>query len=133
VTRCLFASDLHGSFPRYEKLFLAIETHGPAGVFLGGDLLPHWSFSQVQSEDAPADFVADFLAEGFESLRGKLGRHYPEVFLILGNDDPRSEETFFLELARSGLWSYAHQRCLPFREWHIIPETHRRPFAPELK
>lgn len=119
-TQCLFVSDLHGQVARYRKLFQAIAKHRPAGVFLGGDLLPHGLMPHINDEAAPGDFVKDFLAGDFESLRDRLGDDYPEVFVILGNDDPRLTEIDFLEVAERGLWSYVHQRRLAFRDYQIV-------------
>jgi Icc-related predicted phosphoesterase len=33
---------------------------------------------------------------------------YPDIFLILGNDDPRREEEGFVAAAADGLWHYIH-------------------------
>ena len=107
VTQCLFVSDLHGQPDRYEKLWRAIEQDAPEAVFLGGDLLPS-GLGLVSLDPAHRDFVNDFLAPGFERVRNLLAKRYPEVFLILGNDDGRFEETAFLDVASSGLWVYAH-------------------------
>jgi Icc-related predicted phosphoesterase len=43
-------------------------------------------------------------------LRSRLADRYPEIFLILGNDDTRSDEAGVLELAARGLWTYVHGR-----------------------
>ena len=107
VTQCLFVSDLHGQPDRYEKLWRAIEQDAPEAVFLGGDLLPS-GLGLVSLDPAHRDFVNDFLAPGFERVRNVLGKRYPEVLLVLGNDDGRFEETAFLDVASSGLWVYAH-------------------------
>ena len=56
VTRCLFASDLHGRSDRYDKLFAAVGRERPAVLFLGGDLLPH-----PFADGAPGDFFAEAL------------------------------------------------------------------------
>lgn len=105
TTNCLFVSDLHGAEDRYRKLWSAIADERPAAVFLGGDLLPHFS------RDVPGrDFVREFLAPGFAAVRNRLGAGYPRVFLILGNDDPRAFERAFIEEGEAGLWSYAHAR-----------------------
>lgn len=117
---CLFVSDLHGDADRYHKLLQAIDERRPAGVFLGGDLLPPWSLSHVMDDAPPVDFVKDFLAREFGGLKERLGRDYPEMFVILGNDDPRVEEAQFIEQAERGLWSYAHTRKLPFRDYHVV-------------
>jgi Icc-related predicted phosphoesterase len=38
--RGIFVSDLHGSIPRYHRLFEVIRDEAPDAVFFGGDLLP---------------------------------------------------------------------------------------------
>jgi Icc-related predicted phosphoesterase len=109
VKQCLFASDLHGQPERYERLWCDVERNPPEAVFLGGDLLPS-GMGLISLDPAHRDFVNDFLAPGFERVRSLLGKRYPEVFLVLGNDDGRFEETAFLDVASSGLWVYAHNR-----------------------
>lgn len=112
MARFFFVSDLHGRTDRYTKLFRAIREHEPAAVFLGGDLLPP-ALRPVEPEGRfPEDFVYGFLARGLRHLREAMGRRYPAVYLIPGNDDPRSEEAAFLDVASEGIWSYAHQRSL---------------------
>jgi Icc-related predicted phosphoesterase len=103
---CLFATDLHGRLDRYEKLFRAIETRMPRAVFLGGDLLPHFGLGG----GGPDDFLGEIVAPGLESLRNAMGARYPDVFVILGNDDLRVEEAAVLKIAKPGLWKYAHSR-----------------------
>ena len=39
-----------------------------------------------------------------------FGTDYPRVFVILGNDDPRTQEEEILQVARTGLWEYVHGR-----------------------
>jgi len=108
VTTCFFVSDLHGRVERYEKLFHAIGEERPAAVLLGGDLLPFGGFANWDAGPGQDDFIRDFLAAGFETLRDRLGEAYPAVFLILGNDDPRAEESTIIEIGRTDLWHYAH-------------------------
>jgi uncharacterized protein len=105
---CFFATDLHGRTDRYDKLLASIIRDRPAAVFLGGDLLPRSGFSAIQS--GPADFVHDYLVPTFTKTRDALGVGYPDIFLILGNDDPRCEEESFVSAAADGLWHYVHGR-----------------------
>jgi Icc-related predicted phosphoesterase len=119
VTHCFFATDLHGHPDRYQKLWRAIEESPPAAVFLGGDLLPSGLLGLASAAAAPGDFVNDFLVPGFAKLQARLDRRYPEVFLILGNDDGRFEEAAFLDIAGTGLWTYAHDRRCPFSGYEI--------------
>ena len=73
----------------------------------------------VSLDPAHRDFVKDYLTQGFEKLRSRLGKAYPEVFLILGNDDGRFEEAAFLDLAATGLWIYAHNRRCPLSQYEV--------------
>lgn len=116
---CLFASDLHGRTDRYEKLWRLAAGALPSAIFLGGDLLPHRSLSRPAADAQRSDFVGDYLAPRFARLRAALGSAYPRVFLILGNDDPRSEEEAVVAAGGGGLWDYAHGRRLPFGDHEV--------------
>lgn len=105
MKRCFFVSDLHGHTDRYEKLFSKILENCPEMVFLGGDLLPHGFHRNLVD-----DFTEDFLFRRFKNLKEEMGDDYPEVLLILGNDDPRLEENKFIELGKTGTWIYLHDR-----------------------
>jgi Icc-related predicted phosphoesterase len=132
MTPCLFASDLHGGRERYLKLLGAIAELRPAAVFLGGDLLP--SFGVVGEADLPAgDFVDDFLIPRCRALRDDLGDAYPRIYLILGNDDPRSWEAAFRSAEPAGLWTYAHQRRLELGRFQVYGYSYVPPTPFRLK
>jgi Icc-related predicted phosphoesterase len=122
MTRCFFVSDLHGREPRYAALAAAVRRERPAAVFLGGDLLPH---------ALTGGFAEDVLVPLFASLRDALRDHYPRVFLILGNDDPRREELALLAAQERGLWEYLHMRrselagCAIYGYSHVPPTPFR--------
>ena len=50
----------------------------------------------------------------FGRLRHTLGEDSPEVFVILGNDDPRAEEPEMVSAEKQGLWHYVHNRRAAF-------------------
>ena len=52
-------------------------------------------------------------------LHDKLGDASPRIFLILGNDDPRVMEPSFREGDAAHLWTYAHDRRLPFDPYTV--------------
>ena len=114
---CFFATDLHGQTDRYDTLLASIVKDRPAAVFLGGDLLPRSAFSSIQSEQF--DFLQDYLVPAFTRARDSLGMDYPEIFLIMGNDDPRCEEEGFVAAAANGLWHYVHQQKFLFGAFPI--------------
>ncbi|MGE5357959.1 MAG: metallophosphoesterase family protein [Bacteroidales bacterium] len=124
-----FVSDLHGRVDRYRKLFDAAMRECPGAILLGGDLLPSGLLAAHDADNsAYADFVTGFLADGFRALRDHLGDRYPKVFLILGNDDPRVEESSIVEMAMTGLWHYLHDArstCdgVPVYGYACVPPT----------
>lgn len=105
-----FVSDLHGDIPRYRKLFSRILVEKPSAVFLGGDLLPSHLSRLTGTGCSPEEFIADYLMPEFSKVREQLGPEYPALFLILGNDDPRSAEDGIEIGASAGLWNYLHGR-----------------------
>ena len=107
---CFHVADLHGKLPRYQKLFEAIKIEKPEAVFLAGDLLPHAMAHATLRGDIPEDFIGGYMAPECESLRKELGESYPRVFLILGNDDPRIEESVVQQHVNAGLWEYLHSK-----------------------
>lgn len=118
--RCFFASDLHGDEARYRRLWEAIVRERPAGVFLGGDLLPSGLLHFATPSLAHRDFIGGFLAPGFLEVRERLGAVAPDVFLVLGNDDARIEEAAVLDAATRGAWRYAHGRRLAFGAHEVL-------------
>jgi Icc-related predicted phosphoesterase len=119
VPQSFFVSDLHGQIPRYHKLFAAIVREKPAAVFIGGDLLPHAWYPDRASNRPSQEFVDDFLAPHLQDLRRDLGAAYPRVFLIMGNDDTRFEETAILDAADRGVWEYVHNRRSGLGEFDV--------------
>lgn len=132
AARCLgtflFASDLHGNEERYRKLFSLVRGEKPAAVFLGGDLLPSGSLAFAKTRKGRADFLQDFLLAQLETLRREAGAGYPHWFVILGNDDARSQEEAFAGGLGAGLWEYVHGRraeCGPYSVYgcSFVPPT----------
>jgi len=128
LPRGFFSTDLHGYIQRYEKLQSRMLKDRPPVLFLGGDLLPRPRLSDVQSELGENDFVHDYLVPMFRNIRSRLASDYPEVFLIPGNDDPRSTESAFMAAEDEGLWHYAHEQKFQWKGFAIyglayIPPT----------
>jgi uncharacterized protein len=115
----LFASDLHGKAERYVKLLRAIRTERPAVVLLGGDLLPSGPTALRAHAKPQQDFIQDFLVARLDKLRARLRSAYPRVFVILGNDDPRTEEDSMNQGAARGVWEYLHERRTSVDEYDV--------------
>jgi Icc-related predicted phosphoesterase len=116
---CFFVTDLHGRIPRYRQLFEMIEKEPPGAVFLGGDLMPSGMMTLTNGAHLIDDFFHDFLQPEFSRLRNRLGPSYPEVFIILGNDDRRCDEILFQEEEKNGLWHYMHNKQVGFGPFRV--------------
>jgi Icc-related predicted phosphoesterase len=126
-----FVSDLHGRVDHFRKLFSFVRQERPQAVFLGGDLLPSGSLLFAGGRCDQSGFLEEFLLPRLRALRDDLCENYPRIFLILGNDDARSEEAAIQEHEKEGLWQYVHFRKVPFGLYTVygyscVPPT---PFA----
>lgn len=114
-----FVSDLHGRVDRYHKLIGAILKYRPIAVFLGGDLLPSGK-SILYKDRQIGDFFSDYLIPELHDLRYKLGDSFPNIFLILGNDDRRVNEVKVVEGEGARLWHYIHNKKVQFEGFNIF-------------
>ena len=109
MKQCFFVSDMHGHMDRFEKLFMQIKVHKPDILFIGGDVLPGGEIYRKKISKHYDNFVMDFLVPEMEKLKSELEASYPKVFVIMGNDDPRVNEQFFLEADEMGIWTYINE------------------------
>jgi len=116
---CLFVSDLHGQYDLYHKLFALIEKEPPDALFLGGDILPSGVGFAASVEISNREFIDRFLVKEFLILKGRLGDLYPEIFVILGNDDGRAEEKAMFEATNNGVWKYIHNQKVKHNKYNI--------------
>ncbi len=119
MSNWFFASDLHGSEERYAALFACVRDERPAVVLLGGDLLPYAFARRAVKRSTGAstgDFLADELGDELRRLRQDLGKEYPRILVILGNDDPRAYEETLQDLEADGLLQHIHMRRVVWLE-----------------
>lgn len=108
MTECVFVSDLHGDKSRCLKLFDYLQIEKPGALFIGGDILPPGSGIGRSSPNDNAEFLSGYFLEELKKLAESLSSRYPEVFIILGNDDPAVFEEDVLLGVKRGLWQYVH-------------------------
>ncbi len=128
-----FVSDLHGDIEKYEKLFHSIEKQIPDAIFIGGDILPHFSVPAQGLDSDSNDFINDYLVKKMTDLKNRLNDSYPPVFLILGNDDGRFRETAILDAAAKGLWHYCHSRRIILDKYRVYGYAYVPPTPFRLK
>lgn len=119
MAECFFVSDLHGHTDRFEKLFDLILSEKPEAVFVGGDIMPSALVLKHSISDAYYDFIDGFFLPGFIKLKDQLGKLYPRVFLIPGNDDGKFVEPKFLGGEKSGIWEYINFKKVTFGEFTV--------------
>jgi len=124
MCRAIHISDLHGRIDRYDKLFEYLRQEQPEVVFIGGDIYP--SFKSLRDQNY--DFLGDYLIPGFKKLKKELKSKYPLICLILGNDDPATEESVIIGGEEQGLWKYINFRKIEYKQYTIygysyIPPT----------
>jgi Icc-related predicted phosphoesterase len=66
-----------------------------------------------------AGFVRGYLLKRLKDLSDEMGRQYPHIFVILGNDDSRAEEDSVLEGEAQGRWKYVHFQKAPFGQFSV--------------
>lgn len=107
--KCFFVSDLHGIVHRYEKLFERIIDEVPGSVFFGGDLLPSYTH-KIASDKVFDEFIGEYFLEKLSMIKKRLVNKYPEILVILGNDDLKTEEEKLIAAEKSGLLKYINFR-----------------------
>jgi Icc-related predicted phosphoesterase len=129
---CFFVTDLHGHPDRYRKLFEAIAAERPRVVLIGGDLLP--GPAQYRSlEFLHQDFIHDFIVPELHKLREKLGKSYPRILVILGNDDGKFSEPAVLSAATEGYWFYLQNRRISIGRYAFYGYCYVPPTPFQLK
>ena len=117
MTEAVFVSDLHGRKNLYNSLFSYLREAPPDILLIGGDLLPAFMFPSDSVGNEDEDFINGFLRRNFTELKEYLGKDYPRVFLIMGNDDQRVFESTLIDAGRNNLWTYIHNRKIQLCEY----------------
>jgi uncharacterized protein len=129
LPKCFFVSDLHGKLENYEKLFELIVSAKPQVLFIGGDITPLIPYTNSRSNS----FIEGYLADKLFQLQVELRDEYPRVFVIMGNDDVRSEEPAFMAAENNGIWKYAHNRKFDLSRWQVYGYSYVPPTPFQLK
>lgn len=128
-----FVSDLHGKESRYEKLFSAILSEKPGLVLIGGDILPSGMLKNILQNTEYFDFIMSYIKPGLEEIKKNLKDDYPFIGVILGNDDPRSEEQSLIELEKEALLHYIHFKNIQYNDFILCGYSYVPPTPFRLK
>ena len=133
MIKCFFVSDLHGRTARYISLFNLIRNQKPRIVFIGGDIYPNAYMSKKDSLVRGNDFFTDFFVTELKKLKSEPGNDYPDIFLILGNDDARDKEKNIIGADKEGWFHYINCKTIPFNGYTITGYTFVPPTPFRLK
>jgi uncharacterized protein len=133
MTTCYFVSDLHGSEDKYKLLAREVIRNKPSFLFLGGDLLPHVRYSDKQKDNVASPFFKDFLFPLFQSMQKQMGCNYPEVFVIAGNDDYKTDIPGFEQGVQKELWKFLNSNMVRFGPYHIYGYSYVPPTPFKIK
>jgi len=133
MTNCLFVSDLHGHEDRYFKLFDEIKKNKPQLVFIGGDILISGLAYSKTTYRNNEEFIKKFLIPSLGFLKYQMKGDYPEIYVIMGNDDMRSEEVHIIEGEKQGVWKYIHNKKTSFNDFSIYGYAYVPPTPFRLK
>lgn len=127
LLKCLFVTDLHGEKNRYKSLFKVILSEKPDGVFIGGDILPG-GFGYNGDID---EFITNYLLKKISEIK----KHQKDIsfFIILGNDDPRIYEHYFITADRNKLIHYIHNTATSFGSLYVVGYSYIPPSPFRLK
>lgn len=125
--KCLFVSDIHGKKKKYQKLFKIVEDESLDGLFIGGDILPQ----KIRSKEKMKKFVDEFIFRPIKQVKSENNRL--QVFLIMGNDDPRAFEDIFKDADKKGIIHYAHNKSIKFGNLNVIGYSYVPPTPFQLK
>jgi uncharacterized protein len=128
---CLAVSDLHGNLKLYKTLFTVIESEKPEAVFIAGDITG--GYFRTRLGENLEDFILEFLQNNLMQLRERLADAYPDIFVILGNDDPGYLEDACRLLDKKGLWHYAHNNCLKWKSYYVCGYSYVPPTPFQMK
>lgn len=129
TTLCYFVTDLHGKLGRYEKLWNILRAEPPQILFIGGDFLP----SHVGYKGGMPGFIKEYLHKNLSRLKSDMGKKYPLVFLVFGNDDPRIYEKDIEQLEKEGLLIYLHKKVYNYHKYQILGYSYVPPTPFQLK
>ncbi len=113
ILKCIFTSDLHGDKRKYRKLFKVVKKEAPDGLFIGGDLLP----SSLKADTDGDEFLKNFFYEEIQEAKDSVDDL--QIFVIMGNDDPRIYEDALEDLEDDDLIKYVHCSTEEFGELYV--------------
>lgn len=124
--KCLFVSDLHGKKKKYRKLFEIVKDESPEGLFIGGDILPQ----NIRSKEKMKEFIEKYIFKPIQEIKSKDDL---QVFLIMGNDDPRAFEEIFKDADEKKIINYIHNESVKFGEFNVTGYSYVPPTPFQLK
>ena len=112
----LFSSDLHGNLEQYHKLFKTALEDRVDAVIVGGDITP-----KDPERRTPAGQKKFLIKDLFPLIsdfnkQNKLREHDCKVYIIMGNDDFKSNRSFMKMHQKPVGFNFIDNKCLKLHE-----------------
>lgn len=126
--KCIFVTDLHGIKKRFAKLFEIIKKEKPDGVFIGGDILPN----EYSIEKDIQSFLDRNVFAKIEEIKNMTNKKI-HFFVIMGNDDPRIFEKYFIKAMEKNIINYVNEKIVKFGDLFVVGYAYVPPTPFQLK
>ena len=122
--KILYTTDLHGNVVFYKKLTEKVKEDQIKAVVIGGDLCPRGGNTLEESIKVQKDFLKDFFIPELSKLK-------KDVFVIMGNDDFRVNESMFQQ--QNNNIKYIHKKRFTIFNKNIVGYSFVNPTPFRLK
>ncbi len=112
----LFSSDLHGNTEQYVRLFCKALKDGVNAIIIGGDITP--KDPAHRTPESQRDFLIMELFPLIENFHKQCARslHECKVYLMMGNDDFKSNYGLLKRYENKIGFKLIHERCFKLHE-----------------
>jgi Icc-related predicted phosphoesterase len=122
--KILFTSDVHGNISQYKKLFQRAEESKAGAVIIGGDIAP--KDPDHRTIESQKEFIEKQLIPLISAFKEK---NSADVFIMLGNDDFKSNEKILEKYEKKAGYKIINQKCIRLHEgfkiigYNFVPLT----------
>ena len=120
ISKAVFAADLHGNKNQYSKLFDYALSNKIDVIILGGDLAP--KDVEHRTIEGQRSFFLDVLFPMIKDFNGRCGEenHFCVIYLMMGNDDFRSNHKLLEESQEKIGFNLMHNKCFKLNDELLI-------------
>ncbi|MDD5331264.1 MAG: metallophosphoesterase [Candidatus Nanoarchaeia archaeon] len=114
--KIIFTSDIHGNLTQYKKLFEKAYNERTEAIIIGGDIAP--KDEKNRTIKGQKEFIENKLIPIIKDFHEKnqQNNHLCKVFIMMGNDDFRSNNSLFKKYEKTNLLKNIHNKVISLHE-----------------